>query len=199
MSLIHRFCIFRKQPIMTLSIKNMVCQRCIMAVEDILKNMSITPKYIHLGEVEVSEDLNPTQIQELKGKLQEIGFELLDNYQQKLIENIKSLIISSIQNFKEINNYSDFLSSKLNKDYSSLSKLFSATEGITIEHFIILQKIEKVKELITYQEFNLSEISYKLNYSSVAHLSGQFKKITGLTPSQFKNQGIKLRKPLDTI
>ncbi len=185
---------------MTLFIKNMVCNRCILAVRDILKGMNFPVTRIGLGEVELEKELNEKEKQLLKNKLETLGFELLDNSQQQLIEKVKSVIISQIQNTgnKPVN-YSELLSQTLNRDYSSLSKLFSATEGVTIEHYVILQKIEKVKELLSYDEMNLSEISYQLGYSSVAHLSAQFKKVTGLTPSQFKAQGIKLRKSLDQI
>ena len=178
----------------------MVCNRCILAVQNVLDGMNIHPVNIELGEVILDSELQNDEKQLLKNKLQELGFELLDDSQQQLIEKIKSLIISHIQTSGEKSiNYSEMLTQNLTKDYSSLSKLFSATEGITIEHYTILQKIEKVKELLTYDEMNLSEISYKLGYSSVAHLSAQFKKVTGFTPSQFKAQGIKLRKPLDEV
>lgn len=185
---------------MKLFVKNMVCYRCILAVKDTLKKLDISPANVEMGEITLENNLTEEQKQSLKNELKNLGFELLDSNQQKIIEKIKSVIIFQIQNFEEKSvNYSELLSKTLNKDYSSLSKLFSATEGTTIEHYVILQKIEKVKELLTYDELNLSEISYKLGYSSVAHLSAQFKKITGLTPSQFKAQGIKLRKPLDKI
>ncbi len=185
---------------MTLFIKNMVCNRCVLAVWNILEGVNIQPVNVELGEVKLEKGLNEKEKQLLKTKLEELGFELLDNNQQQLIEKIKSVIISEIQNTKEKSvNYSELLAKTLNRDYSALSKLFSATEGITIEHYIILQKIEKVKELFSHDEMNLSEIAYKLGYSSVAHLSAQFKKVTGLTPSQFKAQGIKLRKPLDQV
>lgn len=185
---------------MNLYIKNMVCSRCIWAVKNILNEMGIVPVNVQLGVVNLNFKLSNEQKEIFNVKLQELGFELLDDYQEKIIEKIKSIIISRIQSPDSANiNLSQVISQSLNKDYSFLSKLFSATEGVTIEQYIILQRIEKVKELLTYNEFSLSEISYLLNYSSISHLSSQFKKITGLTPSQFKAQGIKLRKPLDKI
>ena len=185
---------------MILYIKNMVCNRCILAVEEILKEIRIQPVSIDLGEVILTDEMSKEVKQIFNAKLNKIGFELISDSNQKIIEKIKALVISQIQEYKkQSSNYSEFLSENLNKDYSYLSKLFSSTTGITIEHYVILQKIEKVKELLSYDELNLSEISYKLGYSSVAHLSAQFKKITGITPSQFKLQKIKKRKGLDKI
>jgi len=185
---------------MKLFIKNMVCPRCIMAVENVLKKLDIHFLDIKLGEVITQKDLNKKQLTQLDNELNKLGFELLDDSQQQIIEKIKATIIEYIHHKKEYNsNFSQLLSSVLNKDYSYLSKLFSATEGITIEHFIILQKIERVKELLTYNEMTLSEIAIDMEYSSVAHLSSQFKKVTGLTPSQFKSQGINLRQTLDNL
>lgn len=185
---------------MILYIKNMVCNRCILAVEEILKEIRIQPVSIDLGEVILTDEMSKEVKQIFNAKLNKIGFELISDSNQKIIEKIKALVISQIQEYKkQSSNYSEFLSENLNKDYSYLSKLFSSTTGITIEHYVILQKIEKVKELLSYDELNLSEISYKLRYSSVAHLSAQFKKITSITPSQFKVQKIKKRKGLDKI
>lgn len=178
----------------------MVCPRCIMAVEDILAQLNIEALDIRLGEVILTNTLDTEQIQILREKLSNIGFELLDNDQQKMIEQIKTIIISQVQTEGSNNqNISEILVQKLHRDYSSISKLFSTTEGITIEHFVILQKIEKVKELLTYDQLTISEIADILRYSSVAHLSAQFKKVTGLTPSLFKTQGGGLRKGLDSI
>lgn len=181
---------------MNIYIKNMVCPRCIMAVESIFNEMGINKIQVRLGEVSVFEEFAPSQIPELRSKLETLGFELLDDKQQQLIEKIKNTIISNIEHCKKL---SEILSSELNRDYSALSKLFSSTEGITIEQYAIIQKIERVKELLSYDQLSLSEIAFRLNYSSVAHLSSQFKKTTGFTPSEFKAQGIKLRKSLDSI
>lgn len=185
---------------MNLYIKNMVCDRCIFAVEEILKEIHIKPVTVRLGMVILNEELSKEKEHIFSDKLEKLGFELISDSNQKLIEKIKSLLISQIREHTAPSiTYSEFLSHKLSKDYSYLSKLFSSSEGITIEHYIILQKIETVKELLSYDELNLSEISYKLGYSSVAHLSAQFKKVTGLTPSQFKAQKIKTRKSIDKI
>lgn len=184
----------------TLYIKNMVCPRCISAVEKVFNDIEINPLKVQLGEVALSKGLNSKQNKEIKEKLETIGFELLDDNRSQQIEKIKSTVIYHIHHAavpKFI--FSDLLSSELNKEYSQLSKLFSATEGITIEQFVILQKIEKVKELLIYNQMNLSEIADQMGYSSVAHLSSQFKKTIGLTPSQFKAQGGKLRKTLDKL
>lgn len=175
----------------------MVCHRCKLAVENELKKLNLHPLKIELGEVVLKEDkLSKVQQAELSNNLKQLGFELLDDKRKKLIEQIKTLIIQSIHYDKEQpkKNYSAFISENLHHDYSYLSKLFSETEGITIEQFIINQKIEKVKELLVYDEKNLSEIAYETGYSSVAHLSSQFKKVTGFTPTAFKQSGIHHRK-----
>lgn len=185
---------------MKLYIKNMVCPRCIMAVENILVSQGIQPLDVRLGEVIVAREMNGEEIKAFRLALETVGFELLDDNQQQLIELIKTTIINHIHFSGESGfNMSEILSRELKKDYSLLSKLFSVTEGITIEHYTILQKIEKAKELLTYNKQTLSEIAFALGYSSVAHLSSQFKKVTGLTPSQFKSQGIGLRKSIDRL
>lgn len=185
---------------MKLTIKNMVCPRCIMAVQSILERLNISYLDIKLGEVIIDKDIKADKLLMLQSELESLGFELLDDGQQQIIEKIKSIIINQIHYSTEQNiNLSERLSSELHRDYSSLSKLFSTTEGITIEHFVILQKTEKVKELLSYNQKSLSEIAFELGYSSVAHLSSQFKKVTGLTPSQFKSQGIHLRQGLDKL
>ena len=178
----------------------MVCPRCVTAVGKTFNDLDIHPLKIQLGEVTLSKELNAKQNKLLKEKLESLGFELLDDNRSQQIEKIKSTIIHHIH-YATVPKFvfSDLLASKLNKEYSQLSKLFSATEGITIEQFVILQKIEKVKELLIYNQMNLSEIADKMGYSSVAHLSSQFKKTIGLTPSQFKAQGGKLRKTLDKL
>ncbi|HEY1871418.1 MAG TPA: AraC family transcriptional regulator [Chitinophagaceae bacterium] len=185
---------------MTLYIKNMVCPRCISSVEQLLTEININPLSVQLGVVILKEELSQKKLESFSVRLKQLGFELLDNARKQQIEKIKSIVIEYVH-FKEDEkiNFSDLLSKRLHKAYSHISKLFSETEGITIEQFVILQRVEKVKELLAYDEMNLSEIAFKLTYSSVAHLSAQFKKVTGLTPSQFKAQGIHLRKSLDNI
>lgn len=183
-----------------LYIKNMVCQRCIQAVEKILQTVHEEAVHIRLGEVLLKTPLTSSRKEQLTAKLKELGFELLDDSRKKQIEKIKTIIIDHIH-YKEDEKFifTAVLSKTLLKEYSVISRLFSETEGITIEQYIILQKIEKVKELLTYKEMNLNEISFKLGYSSPAHLSAQFKKITGLTPSQFKSFGIHHRKSIDQL
>lgn len=187
---------------MTLFIKNMVCHRCKLAVENELKKIGLHPLKVELGEVVLKEDLiNRQQLQSLSNNLNNLGFELLDDKRKKLIEQIKTFIIQSIHYSQEQphKNYSKLIAENLHHDYSYLSKLFSETEGITIEQYIINQKIERVKELLAYDEKSLSEIAYETGYSSVAHLSAQFKKVTGLTPTAFKQSGIQHRKNLDRL
>lgn len=185
---------------MKVYIKNMVCPRCISAVGKTFSEINIEPLQVLLGEVTLANELSIEQTEILKQKLESLGFELLDDNRKQQIEKIKLIIINHIH-YLEDNRFvfSEIIADELHKEYSQLSKLFSATEGITIEQFVILQKIEKVKELLAYNQMNLSEIAYRLGYSSIAHLSAQFKKITGFTPSQFKAQGIHLRKPLDNL
>ena len=178
----------------------MVCPRCLTAVELTFMALDIKPILVQLGEVILEKEIDKHQKEKLKIKLQAQGFELLDDSKSHTIVKIKSTIIDHIHQQNDVKFvFSEVLASELNKEYSALSKLFSSTEGITIEQFIILQKIEKAKELLVYNEMTLSEIANKLGYSSVAHLSSQFKKNIGLTPSQFKQQGISLRKHLDEI
>ncbi|MBK8610352.1 MAG: AraC family transcriptional regulator [Chitinophagaceae bacterium] len=186
---------------MRLYIKNMVCNRCIMVVKQELEKQKLLPAMVSMGEVELSKSATVKQLKVLDERLKELGFELLDDQKQKHIEKIKSLLIKQIQSgeLEEHFSITTYLTKALNKDYSYISRLFSEVEGITIEQFFILQKIEKVKELIIYNEMNLSEISYKLGYSSVAHLSAQFKKVTGLTPSHFKKLGGIHRHSLDSV
>lgn len=179
----------------------MVCVRCIMVVRQELEKLTISATSITLGEVETRNIVDDQQLLQLRNNLSDLGFELLDDNKKKLIEKIKTVIIEQIHYNDADNkhNFSEILSHKLHKDYSYLSALFSDVESITIEKYIINQKIEKVKELLVYDELSLSEIAYKLGYSSVAHLSAQFKKTTGLTPSHFKRLGGIHRKPLDKV
>ncbi len=166
----------------------MVSLRCKLKVKDELTSLGINAMAIDLGVVELLEDLSPEQRNQLRENLLKSGLQLLDDNKSILIERIKNVITEMIHYSEEIpaQNYSDYISQKLNYDYTYLSNMFSEVKGITIQQFIILNKIERVKELLLYDELNLTEISYKLHYSSVAHLSNQFKKITGLTPSYFK-------------
>lgn len=187
---------------MTLYIKNMVCNRCIKVVKEELTQLGFTINFIDLGEVEIEESTDETGLAKIKARLQENGFELIEDSKQKLIDRIKSHVIKKIhhENLSESeSNFSDVIEKEIGRDYSSLSKLFSSVEGVTIEHYIILQKIEKVKELLKYGDKTLSEISYQLGYNSVNHLSSQFKKQTGMTATEFKNNTSIKRKPLDKI
>ncbi|MGB5025946.1 MAG: helix-turn-helix transcriptional regulator [Saprospiraceae bacterium] len=186
---------------MILYIKNMVCHRCILAVEHEAKNLNLEIASLQLGELKLKTQPTNSILSQFKKNLNTLGFEILDNSKQQLIEQIKIAIIEYIQLDTDYThqNFSHILTKKINKDYSLLSNLFSTVEGITIEKYLILQKIEKAKELLIYNELSLSEIANKLHYSSVAHLSSQFKKITGLTPSHFKNLGIDKRLALDQV
>lgn len=171
-------------------------------MEGELRKNGFSPLLVQLGEVTVEEGTtDPRKLKNLRTGLEKLGFELLDDKRKKVIEQIKTLVIELVHYYGETGNkkYSTIIQEKLHHEYSYLSKLFSEVEGVTIEQYIISQKIEKVKELLVYGELSLSEIAFELNYSSVAHLSAQFKKITGLTPSEFKKLGINHRKPLDNL
>jgi AraC-like DNA-binding protein len=182
-------------------IKYMVSTRCKMTVKEELKKLGLHFIVVDLGEVEIMEDITAEQRTQLKVALLNSGLELMDDKRAMLIEKINNVIIEMIHYSDEVPkvNYSDFISEKLNYDYTYLSNLFSEVKGITIQQFIIIHKIERVKELLLYDELNLTEISYKLHYSSVAHLSNQFKKITGLTPSDYKRIKNKKRIPIEEI
>ena len=186
---------------MKLYIKNMVCNRCIMVVQNELIKLDLKIKNIILGEVTL--DKEPTIEEKLKIEyvLAPLGFQVIDDKKSRVIEKIKNTIIHLVhhQNNDLKTNLSDILSNELHQDYNYLSNLFSEIEGTTIEKYFIAQKIEKVKELLVYDELSLSEIAYRLNYSSVAYLSNQFKKVTGLTPSYFKQIKEEKRKPLDKV
>jgi AraC-like DNA-binding protein len=186
---------------MLLYIRNMVCNRCIMAVENELEKLGYHPVHIQLGEVELMDDLSDDQLKVFKNRLVKLGFELIDDARSKLIEKIKLIVIQLIHHGDGHmhQNYSEYIATKLNREYNYLSHLFSEVEGTTIEKYIINQKIERVKELLVYNELTLSEIADSLGYSSVAYLSGQFRKVTGLTPSYFKQLKENKRKPLDMI
>jgi AraC-like DNA-binding protein len=185
---------------MDLYIKNMVCPRCIAAVQQLLAEMHLQPLSVTLGEAKTAAEPKGEQLALLREKLNTLGFELLDDSKDLLVERIKAIIIKHIHHTDSgAVVFSELLTSELHKDYSGLSKLFSAHEGITIEHFIILQKTEKVKELLQYNQLTLSEIAHRLGYSSVAHLSAQFRKVTGITPTHFRKTGTNSRKPLDAV
>ncbi|HMQ43364.1 MAG TPA: AraC family transcriptional regulator [Mariniflexile sp.] len=189
-----------KQSDLNLGVKNMVCNRCIKVVKEELIRHQIEFSYVDLGTIHFNYVLSVKMREKLKHILEKEGFELVEDKEDVIVKNIKTLIIRIIYFEKEKpihQNYSEFISSEIGIDYTFLSKLFSQIEGKTIEHYIIEQRIERVKELLIYNELTLSEISYELNYSSPQHLSRQFKQVTGLTPSEFKN--IRIRKKLDTI
>jgi len=185
-----------------LYIKNMVCDRCIMVVRQQLDEAGLTYRNVKLGEVELTQEPNERQVKTLREKLSLLGFELLDDKRAALVEKIKSIIIDLIHRHEDVElnmKLSVLLKEKLQMDYHYLTTLFSSIEGVTIEKYVILQRIERAKELLIYDELSLNEISYKLGYSSVQHLSQQFKNITGFTPSHFKQLKENKRKPLDKL
>lgn len=179
----------------------MVSNRCKLAVKEQLNKLGLHFIVVDLGEVEIMEDLTHEQYQLLQAGLFSSGLELMDDKRAVLIEKIKNVITEMVHYSEELPkvNYSDYISEKLNYDYTYLSNLFSEVKGITIQQFIIIHKIERVKELLFYDELNLTEISFKMHYSSVAHLSNQFKKVTGLTPSAYKQLKDKRRSPIEEI
>jgi len=186
---------------MKLYIKYMISNRCKMAVKEELKRLGLHFIMVDLGEVEIMENISAEQREQVRIALLNSGLELMDDKRAVLIEKIKNTIIKMVHHTDEIikTNFSDFLGEKLNRDYTYLSNLFSEVQGTTIEQFIISHKIERIKELIIYDELNISEIAFKMNYSSVAHLSNQFKKVTGLSPSHFKQLKDKRRIPIEEI
>ena len=179
----------------------MVCNRCKMAVQTELEKVGLEPLSLELGEIALKQSPETQQLKELEKSLTFLGFELIDNQKSRLIEQIKTEIIKLVHYTDTTNSLklSVILADHLHHDYSYLSNLFSSVEGTTIEKYYIAQKIEKVKELLIYNEFSLSEISYQLGYSSVAHLSAQFKQVTGMTPSQFKALQNHHRKNIDDV
>jgi AraC family transcriptional regulator len=186
-----------------LLVKNMVCRRCLLAVESVLANASIPFQKVTVGEIHLQEKISEEQYALLRSHLADIGLELIDNRMSGLIEKIKHLVIKKAR--AEVNeeegkmNLSAYLSQNLYHEYTYLSSLYSSVEGRTIENYYLQQRIEKVKELLVYKEMTLSAIAFELDYSSVAHLSNQFKQITGLTPSHFKKIGSMKRKLIDQI
>lgn len=185
---------------MKLHIKNMVCDRCIMAVKTELNKLGLNPIGIALGEVELAQTLTTAQSEALSNALNELGFEILGDKKQQLAEKVKALIITLVHTAETPLkvNLSTYLSNQLYLEYTSISNAFSEIEGTTIEKYYISQKIESAKELLTYNEKSLSEIAFLLNYSSVAHLSAQFKKVTGQTPSAYKTSA-QQRNKLDAL
>ena len=179
----------------------MVCSRCIMAVESELEKFGLHPISVELGIVEISQNLDKEQEQKLNSKLVDLGFEIIDDRKSRVVEKVKNLITDLVyfrdNNFKT--NLSDYIVAAIGQDYSYISNLFSQQETTTIEHYYILQKIEKVKELLIYDEFSVNEIALQLNYSSASHLSKQFKRVTGLTPSAFKNGKEQRRVSLENL
>lgn len=195
----HTICLYCS---MKLHIKNMVCHRCKLAVASVLSDLKLQVLNLELGEVVLAgETLSQQQSLKLREKLEELGFELLDDKRAQLIEKIKSLVILQIHHAEKPSpeKLSTLISRQLHHDYSYLSKLFSEVEGVSIEQFMLQQKIERVKELIIYNELSISEIALQLGYSSTAHLSTQFKKLTGLTPTAFKNNNIRNLRALDQV
>ena len=179
----------------------MVCHRCIMVVQSELEKSGFTPLSVSLGEVVFEKDLAVSDQQIIAKTLQNVGFEIIEDKKKQGVEKVKSLIIDLVQNQNSAlkNTLSDYLSTQLDCDYKYITTLFTELEGTTIEKYFIAQKIEKVKELLVYNELTLSEIAFQLQYSSVAHLSNQFKSVTGLTPSYFKNLRDDRRIPLDQV
>lgn len=186
---------------MKIYIQNMVSFRCKMIVKSEIEKLGLHYITVDLGEAEIIEEISPEQLASLGSALKETGLELMDDKRSILVEKIKTMIIELVHyNDEQIKlNLSDYLSEKLNYNYAYLAKIFSEARGMTIEQFFLAHKIEKVKELLAYGEHNITEIAWRMHFSSVAHLSNQFKKMTGLTPSQFKNLKIKNRIELDKI
>ncbi len=184
---------------MKLLIKNMVCPRCIIAVKNILESEGVTVKSISLGDAEIEEELTDEGRLSVARKLQDMGFELLDDPRSQLVEQIRIAVQQWVRMNEERPKLSDYLADNLKKDYSTISKLFSEVRGITIERFAIIHRIEYAKELLCYSQLSTSEIAYKLGYSSPAHLSSQFKQVTGMTPKDFRSQGQHDRISLDAL
>ena len=187
----------------TLFVKNMVCPRCIKVVREELEGLGHDVRNVILGEATVSSKVGDKQLGQIKKVLEDNGFELIEDRNAKLIEKIKHTVLKLVQNDHEENPIrmkdSEFISQEVGQEYHSLSTLFSSVENVTIEHFTILQRIERAKEFLKYGEITLSEISYKLGFSSVAHLSNQFKQVTGMTPTEFKKMGPSHRRSIDQI
>ncbi len=179
----------------------MVSNRCKIAVKEVLKKIGLHFIVVDLGEVEIMESITDEQREQVRNGLHQSGLELMDDKRAVLIEKIKNIVIEMVHHSTEVvrTNFSDYLSQKLDYDYTYMANLFSEVQGTTIEQFIISHKIERIKELLIYDELNITEIAYKMNYSSVSHLSNQFKKATGLSPSHFKTIKDKKRSPIEDI
>ncbi len=179
---------------MEIYIRNMVCSRCIMIVEIELARLGFHCRSVEIGKIDVIEVLSSEDLLSIKGALARCGLDIVDNKKRLLVEKVKSAVIEMVHHSdKQVKlNFSDYLSSSLNLDYTYLANVFSEVESDTIEHFIIMHRIQTAKYMIAHSDLNLTEISWKLNYSSVAHLSTQFKKITGVTPSHFKNSAFQI-------
>ncbi|TAH18017.1 MAG: AraC family transcriptional regulator [Cytophagales bacterium] len=185
------------------AIKNMVCSRCVKVVTSELQKLGLSVVSVNLGNAEIEGNLSNYLADSVRIVLKENGFELIENRKSKIVEDIKTLLIKLIHTSQDDSsmrtNYSSYIAEKMGMDYTYLTTLFSEEEGITIEKYIILQKIERVKELLSYKELTLSEIAYQMDYSSVQHLSNQFRKVTGITPTKYKEQTEKYRKTLDRV
>lgn len=179
----------------------MVCDRCKMVVKLTLERFGLHPLLINLGEVEIEEELNKLELENLQMELKLVGFEILNDKKSRTIEKIKNAVVKIVHypNEQIEINFSNFISEQLHQDYSYLSSLFSEVEGTTIEKYFITQKIERAKEQLLYDEYSISEIAFKLNYKSLAHLSSQFKKITGITPTEFKKLKTKTRNNIENL
>lgn len=181
----------------------MVCDRCTLVVSSMLTELNYKPVSVEMGEVDLAErELSEVALGELKSRLEVLGFELIDDKRSQLIDKIKTCVIELVHHQESLERIklSDYLKQQVNYDYNHISHLFSSIEGITIEQYFINHKIEKVKELLVYDELSTTEIAYRMGYSSLAHLSGQFKKVTGMTPTQFKKtKDTTIRKPLDQV
>lgn len=186
----------------TIHIRNMVCPRCIKAVETVLGRLEIPYQTVNLGEVDLEKSIANNRLELLKIALSELGFELILEENQKIVNQVKSFVIRQIHYQNErgkSSNLSTYLSEEIGKDYAAISKIFSQSENTTIEKYVIEQKIERAKELLSYGELNLSEIANQLNYSSSAYLSNQFKKVVGVSPSAYRKSSFKSRKTIDSI
>lgn len=186
---------------MKLFIKNMVCPRCKLVVQSELEKFGLHPTTIELGEVEIKESISTEHQEKLNDMLKTFGFELIDDKKARVVEKIKNAIIELVYAKNNVlkSNLSDYIASSIGQDYSYVSNLFSQQESTTLEHYYILQKIERVKELIVYDELTLNEIAFQMNYSSTSHLSKQFKKVTGLTPTYFKNLKANKRQSIENL
>ena len=186
---------------MILYIKNMVCSRCKLVVRNVFGEQGMVPVSVELGEVELKEEPSAIQLEKVSKQLEDLGFEIIDDRKSQLIEQIKNAIITLIHHSEEAPkmNLSDILTGKLNYDYTYLSNLFSEVEGVTIEKYLIAQRVEKVKELLRYDQLTLSQIADQLGYSSVGYLSNQFKKQTGLSPSFYKSQKENQRRNIEEL